>query len=123
MRFHQPVAGLLLLALIPPKTQHKNMPKPIRTCGRGAALRIVKRSDPSHIFVVVQSGGKDADSIAAIWRRPLQRIPDVRLVDDISDADVAILVSGKEIKSEDGSLGYAWFAQTYRPWFVSCDGV
>jgi hypothetical protein len=92
-----------------------------QSCSKGGAQRVLHRDEPAHILVSLQAGGKEDEAIAAVWRRILLRIPDIRLVDAPVSADLAIFVSVREIRNQNDSIDvYVWHAKMVQPWTVVC---
>jgi len=91
-------------------------------CSKGHAERI--QAEPSHILISLRDRGDDESKvIAAIWRRILLRIPDVRLVDDPAKVDLEIFVAVRQIHGPNGSLvAYVWHTAVVENWVVVCEG-
>jgi hypothetical protein len=93
-----------------------------QSCSKGAAQRVLHRDEPAHILVALEGLRSEEDkAIAGVWRRILLRIPDVRLVGAPVNADLAILLSIREVHNQDHSIEiYVWHAKVVQPWTVAC---
>jgi hypothetical protein len=117
MRKTLTVATLFISMMCAPGT----LPQSAQPCSKGGAQRVLHRDEPAHILVAVEAAGKEDEAIAAIWRRILLRIPDVRLVDTPANTDLAIFVNVREIHNQDSSIDvYVWHAKVVQPWTVVC---
>jgi len=85
-------------------------------------MRVLRLADRTHILVALANRGNEEDkAIAAIWRRVVLRIPDVRFVDSLLDADLAIVLSAREVRSQDHSvMAYVWHAKIVQPCKLDC---
>lgn len=117
--------NLLTLAtlLIPFSCAPSTLPES-QVCGKGHAERIQGHTEHTHVLIALRDRGDDeSKAIAAIWRRILLRIPDVRVVDAPESADLEIFVAVRQIHGPNGSLvAYVWHAAVVEPWAVICEG-
>jgi len=117
----RPTAVLFLFTFLTPTLAQE--PTTLRPCTRGPAHRVIRRDEPNHVIVSVQvAPGDDGKDVVATWRRILQRISDVRVVDAPVESDLAIFVGAREIKdTQNNTIGYVWTAKAVLPWQVACE--
>jgi hypothetical protein len=96
-------------------------PQSQQACGGGEARRRVRRDDSAHIFIDIQAPNDEDKAIAAVWKRILLRIPDVRLTESPVDSDLVVFLGVREIHDDSKAFTiYVWQALLTRPWAVSC---